>query len=80
MDKRSNGIEFFAGLIIGALVGAALAILLAPQSGEETLAQLRDKGQDLKNTAGELASDAKSKTTSQALETVSKMKQRNNGA
>ena len=42
--------ESFAGLIIGGLVGAALAILMAPQSGEETRAQLREKSYDLKST------------------------------
>ena len=53
MSNRSGGSEFFAGLIIGGLVGAALSILLAPQSGEETRAQLRDKGLEFKDRAEE---------------------------
>jgi gas vesicle protein len=53
MSDRSGGAEFFAGLVIGGLVGATLALLLAPQSGEETRAQIRDKGIEYKDWAGE---------------------------
>lgn len=52
-QQHSGGAEFFAGLVIGGLVGAALALLLAPQSGEETRAQLRDKSLELKDRAEE---------------------------
>ena len=61
MARNSSGAEFFAGLIIGGLVGAALAILMAPQSGEETRAQLREKSYDLKNTAGESMADTRAR-------------------
>jgi gas vesicle protein len=53
MADRNGGAEFFAGLVIGGLVGATLALLLAPQSGEETRAQIRDKSLDLKSRAEE---------------------------
>jgi gas vesicle protein len=53
MSDRSGGAEFFAGLVIGGLVGATLSLLLAPQSGEETRAQIRDKGIEYKDRAGE---------------------------
>lgn len=54
MTQQSNGgAEFFAGLVIGGLVGAALALLLAPQSGEETRAQIRDKSLEFKDRAEE---------------------------
>ena len=43
MSQNNEGAAFFAGLVIGGLIGAALALLLAPQSGEETRAQIRDK-------------------------------------
>ena len=52
-DQNSGGAEFFAGLVIGGLVGAALALLLAPQSGEETRAQIRDKSLEFKDRAEE---------------------------
>ena len=34
---------FFSGFLIGGLVGAAVALLMAPQSGEETRTLIRDK-------------------------------------
>jgi gas vesicle protein len=53
MSERNGGVEFFAGLIIGGLVGATLSLLLAPQSGEETRAQIRDKSLEFKGRAEE---------------------------
>jgi gas vesicle protein len=43
--------SFFTGFFMGALVGGAAALILAPQSGEETRAQIRDKGIELKEKA-----------------------------
>jgi len=41
--EKSYGGEFMAGFLVGALVGAAAALLLAPQSGEETRTLIREK-------------------------------------
>ena len=47
-EKSSNDLgAFLAGFVIGGLVGAATAIILAPQSGQETRAQIAAKGGDL---------------------------------
>jgi gas vesicle protein len=35
--------SFFAGVIMGGLVGATVAILLAPSSGEEIRGQLQER-------------------------------------
>lgn len=59
MSDRSGGAEFFAGLVIGGLVGATLSLLLAPQSGEETRAQIRDKSLEYKGRAEEGISEAR---------------------
>lgn len=53
MAQNNEGGAFFAGLVIGGLVGAALALLLAPQSGEETRAQIRDTSLEYKDRAEE---------------------------
>ena len=53
MSDRSGGAEFFAGLVIGGLVGATLALLLAPQSGEETRTMIKDKAIELRDSATE---------------------------
>jgi gas vesicle protein len=42
---------FLIGLIVGGLVGAAVALLYAPQSGEETRATIREKSIELKDQA-----------------------------
>lgn len=59
MAERDGGLEFFAGFVIGGLVGAAVALILAPQSGEETRAQIKERGIELKTRAGELAVEAR---------------------
>jgi len=45
-DNTYSG-DFLAGFVVGALVGAAAALLLAPQSGEDTRTYIRDKGIEL---------------------------------
>ncbi|RME70539.1 MAG: YtxH domain-containing protein, partial [Chloroflexi bacterium] len=64
-ERSSGGAEFFAGLVIGGLVGAALALLLAPQSGEETRAQLRDRSLEYKDRAEESILEARQKAEQQ---------------
>lgn len=63
--QSSGGAEFFAGLVIGGLVGAALALLLAPQSGEETRAQIRDKSLEFKDRAEEGVLEARQRAEKQ---------------
>ena len=59
--------SFFTGFFVGALVGGAAALLMAPQSGEETRAQIRDKGIELKEKAeatyGEVITEIEGSTT-----------------
>lgn len=58
MAENNDFGTFFAGLIVGGLVGAAVALLLAPQSGEETRTVIRDRGIELKDRAVEYSADA----------------------
>lgn len=68
---KNSGL-FLGGLITGATLGAALALLFAPQSGVETREQLKDKMDDLEKElvevrnklsekGGELKGDLKKK-------------------
>jgi gas vesicle protein len=57
-DNDSFG-AFFAGFVIGGLVGAAAALLMAPQSGEETRAQIQERGIELQTKAQEGIRDAR---------------------
>lgn len=44
MNKAKSGASFVLGAMIGGMIGAAVTLLMAPQSGPETQAQIRDKG------------------------------------
>ena len=57
MSDSNDFVSFFAGLVLGGLVGAAAAMLLAPQSGEETRAMIRDKSIELKDKAVDVGQD-----------------------
>jgi gas vesicle protein len=50
---------FLVGFILGGLVGAATALLLAPQSGEETRTVIREKSIELRDRAVESAEEAR---------------------
>lgn len=57
MCKNNCG-SFFAGLILGGLIGAGIALLYAPQSGEETRKLLKKKALEAKKKALELKEEA----------------------
>ena len=46
-DRNDTLLNLLAGVGIGALVGAAAALLLAPQSGHETRTQIRGTADDV---------------------------------
>ncbi len=58
-DERSGGGSgFLAGLAIGALAGATLAMILAPQAGEDTRDLLYAKAREAGERARDGAEDA----------------------
>ncbi len=67
-DSSGDLGSFLSGLIIGGLVGAAVALLLAPQSGEETRTLIREKGIELKDRAAETAEEARMRAESAAAD------------
>ncbi len=52
-DSGSEIGAFMAGFVIGGLVGAATALILAPQSGEETRAQIGAKSHELREASAQ---------------------------
>jgi gas vesicle protein len=71
------------GMMIGGLVGAVIALLYAPSSGEETRARTRVKAIELRDSATEAVQDTISQAKSKAqdlkenaLDKAAEMKQR----
>lgn len=55
--EDNSGQSFAVGLLLGALVGAGVALLFAPQSGEETRRLIRKKSKRLAREAGDRIDD-----------------------
>lgn len=53
MANNNDSGSFVVGFLFGAFIGAIAAIMMAPQSGEDTRRQIRDKGIELKGQAEE---------------------------
>ena len=62
MNKFFN---FVAGATLGALVGAATALLLAPVSGEELQAQIRDQVEQIQLEVKTAASERRAELEEQ---------------
>ena len=59
-DSRLNYLgTFLAGLVLGGLVGAAMAMLLAPASGPDTRRQIKEKSLELKSQAEQQVEEAR---------------------
>jgi gas vesicle protein len=56
-DNNGFG-TFVAGLLIGGLAGAVAALLFAPQSGEMTRAQIKEKSIELRDKAQQSSQEA----------------------
>lgn len=41
MDEHTRTIDFLAGLFVGAIIGAGVALVTAPQSGQRTRRKVR---------------------------------------
>lgn len=64
-DRRSQVVSFVSGLLLGAVIGAGVALLAAPDSGRRTRRRLRKAAASVKGSAGdrwdELTDDVKDK-------------------
>jgi gas vesicle protein len=67
-DRDGDLGAFLSGVIIGGLIGAAAALLLAPQSGEETRAIIKERSIELKDKAAETAEEARHRAEMAAIE------------
>ena len=68
MSDRDEFGAFLVGFIVGGLTGAVVALLFAPQSGEETRSVIRDRSIELRDRATEEAEAAWKRAEEAALE------------
>jgi gas vesicle protein len=61
MSDHDDFGAFLIGFVVGGVAGAVAALLLAPQSGEETRALIKDKSIELRDKAAEQAEVVASK-------------------
>lgn len=57
--NREASTGFFSGLLVGAAIGAAIALLYAPQPGAETRRMVKEKALEVKEKAAKAASKIK---------------------
>ena len=72
-DDQSGLVSLLAGIGVGVLVGGAVALLLAPQSGQQTRAQIRESADDALHKLRDSMDDLKTKVddlTAQARESA----------
>lgn len=69
-DNSGDLGSFLAGFLIGGLIGAGAALLMAPQSGEETRALIGEKSIELRDRAYETASDVQARAGELASQTA----------
>ena len=62
-DHEAQVLNFISGLVVGAVLGAGIALLTAPQSGRKTRKRIRKTTHRIKGEAGDrwddLADDVK---------------------
>lgn len=68
MSDRDEFGAFLIGFVVGGLTGAVIALLFAPQSGEETRTYIKEKSIELRDRAAEQAEMVASKAEQLAEE------------
>ena len=68
MSDRDEFGAFLVGFIVGGLSGAVVALLFAPQTGEETRALIKDKSIELRDRAQQSAEEALARAEATAQE------------
>lgn len=67
MNSNNRG-QFVLGVLFGGLLGGAAALLMAPQSGEETQKMVLNKGDELRREAEKRFDDGRSLTRGKLAE------------
>ncbi|KPL91740.1 hypothetical protein ADN01_00110 [Levilinea saccharolytica] len=68
MSNHDEFGAFLVGFVVGGLTGAVAALLMAPQSGEETRAVIKEKAIVLRDKTGETVDEAYARAEAAAAE------------
>jgi gas vesicle protein len=60
-EENNHGVTVLFSFLIGGIVGAGLALLLAPQSGKKTRKQIADLAEDVRDYTTDYAKKLKDK-------------------
>lgn len=72
MSDESNFGSFLMGFTVGALAGAIVSLLMAPQSGEETRQVLKEKAIELKEKGAETYEETKQRAETAYKDAIAK--------
>lgn len=72
MSENNDFGSFVAGFALGALAGAVVSLLMAPQSGEETRQIIKDRAIELKDKGEETFEETKRKAESAYKDALAK--------
>lgn len=72
MADRDNFGTFLFGFLLGGITGAVVALLYAPQSGDETRAVIKEKAIELADKTGDSLEESYTKAEQAANDAVSK--------
>lgn len=73
--KKHSDFSFLAGALLGGIIGAGAALLLAPQSGEKTRKQLKGKADEVKLKAHLASKEAEDKFEEVKMSAEDKMRE-----
>ncbi|MBM3208856.1 YtxH domain-containing protein [Candidatus Shapirobacteria bacterium] len=74
-DSQKKDNNFLAGLVLGGVIGAALALILGKEEGEEWRKALREKAQVLLGNLGEMKETVSEKAEEIATEVKKEVKE-----
>jgi len=66
VEQSGHTLTFFAGLVVGSLVGAVTMLLMAPQPGEKTRSELQNGAVELRDRTATTMKDTMTQVKSKA--------------
>lgn len=74
--NNNSSVSVITAFVIGGLIGAGVALLMAPQAGHETRSMLRNRGEEIKDRATEMAQEKTHETRQRAEKAMDDLAER----